>query len=791
MPAQSELTRRGLINKASGLVLLPQFRPDFATLTEQSETPSNPFLLGQQVSLDSRGKVVVSNLFTGVERQLQLPVGDIFGVPKISPNGETAALWCAEPRVRRSSLFLANLANPNVPPEKIFESTGSDETAYIRWSPDSQWVNVTHGTSREPVWKLFFLPEKKQYWGEYYSGGTVTFSPNGRWMLEAKTEWRMLFDLQTTNVTRWRQPMTGSPFDTWSPDSSRVAFVTTDGRDKNLLCITNIEANQLQVVGTGSTPFGFSPDNRFFVYLESDVPTRVAIFDTTTGRKGTLANLSNFYQGAEVLFLDNTRFRMVTHEVVGNNMSRQDMAASSVVNAETGQIEEQKRIKLGDDIRLFSRYTFPDPPLFTNSDWISGVSLGVENPTLYAISLETGDVLKTTNVTSVAAGYSDTQLFVLQQQAAIRTPKDIVYLPKNGKLYQLAGQGTAQLLQIDTPDKTINIPRHILESLPQGETLGFVLGDMVTADGKTWWYLRNNKRYLISNPDKFIANLRFDRRKRVVSEWALQSVEVGDESHEGKEFFQDYDGMYKTAQQDGGRMILFISGYDTNSEKHAGTWDKLMSYLVVKGWKYTQYLNGTYNVEVDPYTHQIVPRKYDEEHTKRYPPENSPRFDWLLTRYKMLFPRTKFILVGHSLGGYMAFHLAQQHMDAVETVITLDSPLKGLDRTLWNEYADVIAGSLGKDCGEYLVALGDNPNTVREVEMQAIRLTENGVRLFTFANEDDWFVRKGVALLDGSVQSLWQLGHFPFGNSVTEIFTGHGQILRDRGVMQTLAAILA
>ncbi|MBI2590545.1 MAG: hypothetical protein HYW33_01520 [Candidatus Blackburnbacteria bacterium] len=811
MPAAAELTRRGLINKASGLVLLPRFRPDFATLTEQSEAPSDPFLLGQQVSLDTRGKVVVSNLFTGVEKQFQLPVGDIFGVPKISPNGETAALWCAEPRVRRSSLFLANLANPNVPPEKIFESTGSDETAYIRWSPDSQWVNVTHGTSREPVWKLFFLPEKKQYWSEYYSGGTVTFSPNGRWMLEAKTEWRMLFDLQTKNVTRWRQPMTGYPFDTWSPDSSMVAFITTDGRNRNLLCMTSPETDQFIIVGTGSTPFGFSPDGRFLVYLETETPATFSVFDKNMGRKRTIASLSNLHQGTEVVFLDETRFRMVTVELISNNRIMQPVYTVSVVNAETGKVENKRQIKL-DDVRLFSRYLLSDPPLFTNSDWISGVSLRPENPTLYAISLETGYVLKTTNITSVATGYSDTQLFVLQQQAAIRTPKDEIFLPRNGKLHQLESTETAQLLQVGVPQKAISIPHHVLESLPTGENLKFILGDLVTADGKTWWYLRDNKRYTVRDVNKFINNSRFDRRKHIVPDWALQPVEVGEEQIGEKDFFLDWDGTPKEAQRDGGRMILFISGYGTNSESHAETWDKIMRYLANHGWKYTQFLNGTYNVEVAPYTHDIVPQNYDGEHTKRYPPQNLSRFNLSLTRYKRLFPRTKIIIIGHSLGGHFAVNLALRHTDAVETVITLDSPLGGvnLDRlgflaTLVTPAMGVqsirewLSEQIGQDTSEYLIDLYERQSGRARAEGQVQELARNSVKVFTLENTDDWFVTPDVALLDNSlhevngqpVQLGWQLGHTPFGGSATEIFTGHGQILRDRDVLRTIATILS
>jgi pimeloyl-ACP methyl ester carboxylesterase len=297
----------------------------------------------------------------------------------------------------------------------------------------------------------------------------------------------------------------------------------------------------------------------------------------------------------------------------------------------------------------------------------------------------------------------------------------------------------------------------------------------------------------------------FNRRAFVLAPTVLRKIPVGEvpEPKGVKELgWLDWDGRLVEFQPYGGRMIIFMGGYGGSSFSQSEAFRWIKEKLVEKGWRRTQFLEATYKIDINALPRgEIKPQDYQPEDTKLDPMLSVSKLRLELRRYKELLPLTKFILIGHSLGGFIAFEAALAHTDAVEAVITLDSPLKGVDRSFWSESVDkIIIDFMGKEVGEYLVKIGDDPATAEIVENKAKKLRSQGVRVFTITNKDDIFIPSWVAVLENSdteyegekIQLIWELGHEPFESfGVGELATGHGQTLEDPAVLELIAKIAA
>lgn len=314
------------------------------------------------------------------------------------------------------------------------------------------------------------------------------------------------------------------------------------------------------------------------------------------------------------------------------------------------------------------------------------------------------------------------------------------------------------------------------------------------------WYLRNLKRYKIQNWDWFKERQRYTKVPISIDKGIIEMIPVGEVPgpKEGQLGWLDWDGTLKEFQPYGGRMIIFVGGYDGNTTSQLEAFAQIKAKLVEKGWNERQFLEATYNIDIDTRRKLVLPTAYFSENTKIYPPQSFSKMRLELQRYKEMFPLTKFVLIGHSLGGLMAFESAIGNEDAVETVITLDSPLKGFDRALWNELSDHIVQFMGHEVGDYLVPMGDDTEKVAQQEQKAQQMRDRGTKIFTFANKHDWFVRNKVAVLDKAdtlfdgreVALVWELGHFPATSFWGDLVFGHGQILREAEFLDYLVQLL-
>lgn len=270
-------------------------------------------------------------------------------------------------------------------------------------------------------------------------------------------------------------------------------------------------------------------------------------------------------------------------------------------------------------------------------------------------------------------------------------------------------------------------------------------GDLLVSGGKGW-YIRNRTRYGISDLQAFIKTRRFNRKIWETPSWVVDKINLGREP-EKRGRTPDWDG--HEIDTNAGLAIIFIGGWDGTTEKQLKAFENVKKGLKFAGWDDSRFLEFTYNFSG---SHAAT---YESGYTKRFPGDNvdvaRDFIDWCKTR----LPRTRFILLGHSQGGYLAFNAALSHTDAISSVICINSPLAGVGRSL--EAGEIVAdlGALaGEEAALFYKNIGLSPRTKKNVEDQAQGLKRNGVEVFTLAAAKDPLVDPRFSLLESSDNSI-------------------------------------
>lgn len=203
--------------------------------------------------------------------------------------------------------------------------------------------------------------------------------------------------------------------------------------------------------------------------------------------------------------------------------------------------------------------------------------------------------------------------------------------------------------------------------------------------------------------------------------------------------------------------IIFLSGLETFCDgtpynqmgfhyfrrqlAHAG-----MSY---KDKRFLQYsykggnvINGSWN-----------PNPYNHEDTGQPIEFSVLRLKEMIEEFSLHHPQARFVLIGHSLGGRIAFdYVAKYHLkrpEPVKGVITLNSPLTGSPYTLINimEHLRPCWGwiAVRQLAAEY--QLRNELNLLNNKKEAAHKMTEKGIGLATFATVQDVIVIPDTAYL--------------------------------------------
>lgn len=216
------------------------------------------------------------------------------------------------------------------------------------------------------------------------------------------------------------------------------------------------------------------------------------------------------------------------------------------------------------------------------------------------------------------------------------------------------------------------------------------------------------------------------------------------------------------------RVVVFVQGLYTylNEDGTQGTsvedhrFDRMKGAFLEKGYTADDLLDFSYNGGTVTDDGVWQPNDYPCEATDRPSATSVARLEEMLAAYREKHPKAHFTLVGHSLGGYIAFlaasrdatRSAEERLE-IDGVVTLDAPLNGVsaDKKL---VIDLIPCAKTFQAGGELVADRANPDIVALRQQQVEAMRQSGMRVATIGNTRDCLyntrVCTGLPLVDDS-----------------------------------------
>jgi len=226
------------------------------------------------------------------------------------------------------------------------------------------------------------------------------------------------------------------------------------------------------------------------------------------------------------------------------------------------------------------------------------------------------------------------------------------------------------------------------------------------------------------------------------------------------------------------RVVIFVQGLYTylNEDGTQGTaveehrFDRMKQAFLDAGYTAGDLLDYSYNGGTVSDDGEWQPNDYPCEATDRPSATSVARLEEMLARYREKHPKAHFTLVGHSLGGYIAFLAAARDAGRspeerleIDGVITLDAPLHGVsaDKKL---VIDLLSCPKTFQAGGELVTDRANPDivTLRRQQVEAMR--QSGMRIATIGNTRDCLyntrVCTGLPLVDDSATQFIENADF-------------------------------
>lgn len=224
-------------------------------------------------------------------------------------------------------------------------------------------------------------------------------------------------------------------------------------------------------------------------------------------------------------------------------------------------------------------------------------------------------------------------------------------------------------------------------------------------------------------------------------------------------------GMFSAARcyPPGTRVVVFVQGiYSTyDADGTQGTvveghrFSTLKAAFVADGYDRDALLDFSYtggSVRLDG-TWQ--PKPYTCDTTDRTADANLAVLEQMLRDYRARHPDVHYALVGHSLGGYLAFLEGAREAGrdeasklGIDVVVTLDAPLEGVSPDK-KTIIDLIPCDKTYVAGAEIVEQKFDPNITTERGMEAAAMAGAGIRLATLGNQADCLWNTGYCLPGG------------------------------------------
>jgi pimeloyl-ACP methyl ester carboxylesterase len=213
----------------------------------------------------------------------------------------------------------------------------------------------------------------------------------------------------------------------------------------------------------------------------------------------------------------------------------------------------------------------------------------------------------------------------------------------------------------------------------------------------------------------------------------------------------------------GTRVVVFVQGiystYDASGTQstlvESQRFNTLKAAFVAKGYQRNALIDFSYAGGSVRFDGAWQPAPYGCALTDRPADQNLAVLEQTLRGYRARHPDVHFTLVGHSLGGYLAFLEGAREAgrdDAsklgIDVVVTLDAPLEGVSvdkKTI----IDLIPCDKTYVAGAEIVAEKFDPAITQTRAAQAAAMAAQGIRLATMGNEWDCLWNTGHCLPGG------------------------------------------
>lgn len=251
-----------------------------------------------------------------------------------------------------------------------------------------------------------------------------------------------------------------------------------------------------------------------------------------------------------------------------------------------------------------------------------------------------------------------------------------------------------------------------------------------------------------------------------------------------------FTGTFKNAQPFGGEINIFFGGFLTDE---GAVYDSIVpgrdTFVTIrktlKEEKHWQDLGDSFFFTYGEKGLDHYPAK----NTARPPQENITKALEYFETLQELLPLTQFNLIGHSLGGVFALEVAKKYPDAVNNLVLINSPVRGIEQTLDRTFkVQTIRQFLKPIVGEeqttsFLFERWGDKKYQEDLDKFATAFTKSGRKLLVITSSDDPIVPTESSKLPGATEMTISVGSFP----LLESLKAHGRPLKDGKVTTFLA----
>lgn len=320
-----------------------------------------------------------------------------------------------------------------------------------------------------------------------------------------------------------------------------------------------------------------------------------------------------------------------------------------------------------------------------------------------------------------------------------------------------------------------------IEGIPQD-------GDVVVV-GREPFLLKNNKRYPIPDLRIYTRNTkleRYGRKTLYLPQGSLQDRPTSDVPR-ARRLFDKTTNTEKIINPFGQEILVFFPGFITDGgmpwetiRPLSDTFVSLLVGLKSKKWGLVDSFFFTYGKE------RLI--EYEARHTARAPEENMEYAIDFLGILKEEFPLAQFNIICHSLGGLFGLAAAKKHFDAINNIILINSPIRGIEgnlfrRGLVGSGRKLLEPYVGEEkVSDYLFNAWDSKKYQKELADFVLFFTSIGRQIIVVIDESDPVVPAESSLVKGAKEiRLAKTTNRPI--PINEWLVAHGRPLKDKGII--------